>query len=59
MLTDIYSSDIEEWNNSQTRIQTDNGSTVIYQDNSGETMPELFEDVFREPTGGLEFSECF
>lgn len=59
MLTDIYSSEIEDWNNHQSDRQIEDETAGKDQSDAHKTMPELFEDVFSDRSSGLEYSECF
>lgn len=59
MLSAIYSAEIEKWNNSQNNTEDEKDSYNTYEYSTSAGMPDLDDDIFRDGSAKLEYSECF
>lgn len=59
MLSSIYSAEIEEWNSSQKDTVDEKNTFDSFEYSASAIMPDLNDDIFREGSAKLEYSECF
>ncbi len=59
MLSDIYSTDIKEWNNSQIEPEITDAETDFLGSSGFQTMPDCPDEIFRNDSTNIENIDCF